>query len=340
MSGQMSSLFAVDVLYVLLFMIGGWGLNLQFGTTGIINFGYILFEGIGGYTVALFTLGPQGLVAGQQQAAFSVALPFPIPLILAVVVGGLFAALVGVVVLRRVRRDQQAIVLLVLSLMALYFVTADPNFLNGSIGFALIPQPIIGSAVASATYEWVVVGVVGVLTLIIWGLVRAATESPFGRVLRAQRDNEASAEALGYNTFALQLRAFIFGGATAALVGGIFAYTLTVWSPAAWGYGETFYFFMVVIVGGIGNLGGVVVGAIVVIGLQQGFAFMPNVGSSELGVVLQTICASIVTVGFLALRPKGLFPERRHRVYSLGSVISERENRDGLDAQGAGTNAN
>jgi branched-chain amino acid transport system permease protein len=339
-SGQMSSLIAIDVLYVLLFMIGGWGLNFQFGTAGIINFGYILFEGVGGYTVALFTLGPQGLVAGQQQAFFSVALPFPLPIIMAVLVGGIFAALVGIVVLRRVRRDQQAIVLLVLSLMALYFVTADPGFLNGSIGFALIPQPIIGSAVASATYEWVVVGVVGVLTFIIWALVRAATESPFGRALRAQRDSEASAEALGYNTFSLQLRAFILGGATAALVGGIFAYTLTVWSPSAWGYGETFYFFMVVIVGGIGNLGGVVVGAIVVIGLQQGFAFMPNIGSSELGVVLQTICASALVVAFLALRPKGVLPERRHRVYSLDTEDRQRKRTEGIGIRGMGTDAN
>jgi ABC-type branched-subunit amino acid transport system permease subunit len=216
-----------------------------------------------------------------------------------------------------VRRDQQAIVMLALSLAALYFVNADPGFLNGPIGLALIPQPIIGGAVASATYEWVVVAVVAVLTVGVWALMRATTESPFGRALRALKDNEDGAEALGYSAFAFQLRAFILGGATAALVGGIFAYTLTVWSPSAWGYGETFYFFMVVIVGGMGNLGGVALGAVVVVGMQVGFAYMPNIGTSELGVALQTICASVLTVGFLALRPKGVLPERKHRVYTL-----------------------
>jgi branched-chain amino acid transport system permease protein len=313
----MSSYISTDVLYVLLFIMGGWGLNLQFSTGGIINFGYILFEAIGGYTVALFTLGPRGLVAGQQQAFYSVALPFPLPILIAVVAGGAIAALIGTVVLRRVRRDQQAIVMLALSLAAFYFVNADPGFLNGSIGFALVPQPIIGSAVASATYQWGFVAVVAVVTVVVWALVRATTESPFGRALRALKDNEAGAEALGYSAFGLQLRAFTIGGATAALVGGIFAYFLTVWSPSAWGYAETFYFFMVVIVGGMGNLGGVVIGAIVVVGLQQGFEYIPNIGTSELGVALQTICASALTVAFLALRPKGVLPERRHRVYSL-----------------------
>lgn len=315
MSGQLSDFIASGVLYALLFVIGGWGLNLQFDTAGIINFGYIMFEAIGAYTVALFSLGRSGLAQGQQQAAFAFSLPFPVPIILAVVVGAAFSAVVGIVVLRRVRQDQQAIVLLAMTLAALYFVQADPGFLNGSLGLALIPDPFIGSNVASAGYEWAFVGAVAVLTILCWLLVRATTESPFGRALRALRDNEGGAQALGYGAFWLQLRAFVLGGALAALVGGIFAYFVTTWSPASWGYAETFYFFTVVIVGGTSNLGGIVVGAAIVVGLQQGFEYLPNIGSSELGVALQTICASAITVVFLALRPKGILPERRHRVY-------------------------
>ncbi|MHB1986800.1 MAG: branched-chain amino acid ABC transporter permease [Acidimicrobiales bacterium] len=320
MNGQMSIYIATGVLYSLLFIMGGWGLNLQFGTAGIINFGYILFEAIGGYAVALFTLGPSGLTAGQQHAFFSRALPFPLPIILAVVVGATLAAVIGSVVLRRVRRDQQAIVMLAMSLAALYLVNADVGFLNGSIGLALIPQPFIGNNVASAGYAWAFVGGVAMLTLVAWLLMRATTESPFGRALRALRDNEAGAEALGYSPFSLQLRAFVIGGATASLVGGIFAYFLSVWSPSAWGYAETFYFFAVVIIGGMSNLGGVVLGALIIVGMQQGFEYLPNIGTSELGVALQTICASAIMVGFLALRPKGILPERRHRIYEDSRV--------------------
>jgi branched-chain amino acid transport system permease protein len=330
MNGQLSDFIASGVLYALLFVIGGWGLNLQFDTAGIINFGYIMFEAIGAYTVALFTLGKSGLSQGQQQAVFAFSLPFPVPIILAVVVGAAFSAVVGTIVLRRVRQDQQAIVLLAMTLAALYFVEADPGFLNGSLGLALIPDPFIGSSVASPGYEWAFVGGVAVLTVLCWQLVRATTESPFGRALRALRDNESGAEALGYGAFGLQLRAFVLGGALASLIGGIFAYFVTTWSPASWGYAETFYFFTVVIVGGTSNLGGIVIGAAIVVGLQQGFEYLPNIGSSELGVALQTICASAITVVFLALRPKGIFPERRHRVY--GPRVGPSADAD--DAQG------
>lgn len=319
MNSELSIYIATGILYAFLFIIGGWGLNLQFGTSGIINFGYILFEAVGGYTVALFTLGPGGLTAGQQQAIFAVALPFPIPLLLAVLIGAAVAAVTGFVVLRRVRRDQQAIVMLAMSLAALYFVNADPGFLNGTIGLALIPQPFIGSNVASAAYIWGFVAVVALLTGVVWLIMRATTESPFGRALRALRDNEGGAEALGYSAFGLQLRAFVIGGATASLVGGLFAYFLTIWSPSAWGYPETFYFFAVVIIGGMSNLGGVALGALIIVGMQQGFEYLPNIGTSELGVALQTICASVLMVGFLALRPKGILPERFHRIYP-GSI--------------------
>lgn len=318
MSGQLSEYIANGVLYAILFVIAGWGLNLQFDTAGIINFGFIMFEAVGAYTVALFSLGRSGLAHGTQHALFAYSLPFPIPIILALVVGAAFSALIGTIVLRRVRRDQQAIVLLAMTLAALYFVEADPGFLNGSLGLALIPEPFIGTRVASPGYEWAYVGAVAVVAVVCWLLVRATTESPFGRALRALRDNEGGAEALGYGAFGLQLKAFVLGGTLAALVGGLFAYFVTTWSPASWGYAETFYFFTVVIVGGMSNLGGIVVGAAVVIGMQQAFQYLPNIGSSELGVALQTICASVLTVAFLALRPRGIVPERRHRIYEAG----------------------
>jgi len=314
-NGQTSDFIATGVLYALLFVIGSWGLNLQFDTAGIINFGYIMFEAVGAYTVAIFSLGKTGLSQGQQQAFVAFSLPFPLPIIVAVVVGAAFSAVIGAIVLRRVRQDQQAIVLLGMTLAALYFVEADPGFLNGSLGLSLIPEPFIGSNSASPGYEWAFVGGVAVLTVVCWLLVRATTESPFGRALRALRDNESGAEALGYGAFSLQLRAFVLGGALAALVGGIFAYFITTWAPASWGYAETFYFFTVVIVGGTSNLGGIVIGAMVVVGLQQGFEYLPDIGNSELGVALQTICASALMVAFLALRPRGILPERRHRVY-------------------------
>lgn len=304
------------VLYVFLYTIASWGLNVQFGSAGIINFGFIVFQAIGAYTVAIFTIGHSGLVQGSQSAFAAFQLPFPVPLVLAVVMGVVASAVVGFVVLRRVKLDQQAVILFVLALIAVSVVEAIPGFLNGDAGLALIPQPFAKSSSPGAGYQWAFLGVVAILTIVCWLFVRALHESPYGRALRAMRDNDAAAETLGYNLFSLRMTAFCVGGGLAALTGGIFAYYVTTWAPASWGYVETFWLFTAIIVGGTGNLGGIVIGSVVVVGLEYGFNYIPAVGSSEIVVALQSGLAALVTIVFLWLRPQGILPERRHRIYN------------------------
>lgn len=315
MSAAFEEFLATVLVYVCIYTIASWGLNIQFGAAGIINFGFIIFQSIGAYTVALCTLGHSGLAQGEETAFAAFHLPFPLPLVVATVVGAVFSGLVGVVVLSRVKKDQQAVILFVLSLIAIYVVDAIPSFLNGPTGLALIPQPFASSAVPGTTYDWVFVGCLGVLTAGCWLVVRALHESPYGRALRALRANDVAAEALGYNVFSLRITAFCAGGALAALTGGIFAYYITTWSPASWGYQETFWFFTCVIVGGMGNLGGIVVGSAVIVGIQEGLGYIPALSTSNVGIALQGVLAAAITIVFLWVRPQGLFPERLHRTY-------------------------
>jgi branched-chain amino acid transport system permease protein len=313
---------STSLLYVLLYTIGAWGLNVQFGSAGIVNFGFIIFQAIGAYTVAICTLGHTGLVQGSQTAFAAFTLPFPLPLVAAVAAGVAGSAVVGVVVLRRVKSDQQAVVLFVLALISVAVVNAIPGFLNGPTGLALIPQPLAPNAAPGPGYDWAFLGVTAALAVLCWLFVRALHESPYGRALRALRENDSAAEALGYNLFSLRMTAFCVGGGLAALAGGIFAYFVTTWSPASWGYSETFWLFAAVIVGGMGNLGGIFVGSLVVVGLQQAFQYVPS-GTSELGVALQVGLASLVTIVFLWLRPQGILPERLHRIYGRPRPVPE-----------------
>ena len=87
-------------------------LNLQFGVTGLVNFGFILFQAAGAYTAAVLTLGPSSANGGYQQYIGGASLPFPLPILAAAIVGALLSLLVGLVGLRRLRTDYQAIVLL------------------------------------------------------------------------------------------------------------------------------------------------------------------------------------------------------------------------------------
>ena len=117
MSLAWSFYIATVLVYLGVDVMACWGLNLQYGYTGILNFSFIIYQAAGAYTAAVLTLGPQ--TAGSFQQYFGGAnLPFPLPVIAGGIAGGLLSAVVGVIALRRLRSDYQAMVFLVISLIA------------------------------------------------------------------------------------------------------------------------------------------------------------------------------------------------------------------------------
>ena len=123
-------------------LIACWALNLQFGMTGLLNLAFIVFVAVGAYTAAVLTLGSPANNGGFQQYIGGAELPFPLPIVAAAVVGGLLSAALGAITLRRLRRDFQAIVMLVVSLIATDVATNDVNLVNGSYGLSLVPAPL------------------------------------------------------------------------------------------------------------------------------------------------------------------------------------------------------
>ncbi|HEY6359417.1 MAG TPA: branched-chain amino acid ABC transporter permease, partial [Vicinamibacterales bacterium] len=190
----------VDILSV-------WSLNLQYGLTGIYNFSWIMFQAIGAYTAGVLTLGPSSGNGGFQHYVLGTTIPFPVPLLIAGAVAGLFSIPVGYVALRRLRADYQAMVMLVISVIATLVVENVAGLFNGTAGISLIPQPLASTLNTSAlAYQWFYVLITAVVCVIVYVFVHRVTSSPLGRALRAVRDNEAAAEALGKHV--TQLRMF------------------------------------------------------------------------------------------------------------------------------------
>src|SRR5205807_659017 len=138
-------------------------------------------------------------------------------------------------------------------------------FLNGAAGLSLVPPPLGDLVNAnSAGYQWLYVG----LTALGCGVVLAAAtrivESPFGRTLRAMREREPAAAALGKNLVMLKMVMFIAGGVIAGLSGAVLVGFIGVWAPATWLYPETIVLFAALIVGGRGNNLGALLGALLV----------------------------------------------------------------------------
>jgi len=314
MSSEWQHYIAVILVYLGVYTIGSLGLNLQFGVAGLINFAFALFQAVGAYTAALLTLGPPD-EAGFQQYLFGANLPFPLPIIGAAVAAALVALLVGVISLRRLRRDYEAMVMLVVSLIAVSIATNAIRLVNGANGLSLVPKPlasVLGLNPYGTDYQWVFVIITAALALLTFWFVRRVTHSPFGRTLRAARDNEAAAAALGKNVSLLRLETFVIGGAIAGVSGALLVQFISSWGPGNWGISLTFLYFAAIIVGGSGNPWGAVAGALLVpVIFIEGVRFLPVSGPSI--DALRWILIGVLVLLFLWFRPRGVVPEQPRR---------------------------
>jgi branched-chain amino acid transport system permease protein len=300
------------------------GLSQQFGVAGVTNFGFIIFQAAGGYTAAILAMPHDTANGGFQSYIGGWGLPFPLPWIGAAVVGGVIALPFTFLVGRRLRGDFAAVGLLVTAVLLNLLVTNFRPLLNGDAGLSLIPAPLQGEFnPQSAGYEWGFAAVGLALALGVYLFLRRITESPYGRSLRAMRDNDLVADSLGKNLLSLRTAMLVLGGAIAGLSGGILVSYISTWSPAAWGYAETVVLFAAVIIGGAGNHRGAILGAILVpVGFEEVTRFIPTSNNLPPNLIpsLQWVAIGLLIVGFLWLRPQGIFPERKRVIGLAGAA--------------------
>jgi branched-chain amino acid transport system permease protein len=303
-------------------------ISLQFGVSGIVNFSFIIFQAAGAYTAGVLSMPPDSANGGFQTYILGLNLPFPLPWIGATVVGALLAPPIGLVVLRRLRSDYQAIAMLVLSVIATLVVTNTPPFLDGAAGLALVPQPLANIIDPSTDgYRWIYAAATLVLAAIVFVIAQRMINSPYGRSLRAMRENELAANALGKNSVGLKMSVFVVGGAIGGLSGAILVGFITTWAPSTWLYPETLILFAAVIVGGRGNNYGAVLGALLVpVGFEEATRYIPPFGPPGLIPALEWVCIGGLILGFLWFRPRGVVPERR-RVFRLAAAKQPGEER-------------
>ncbi len=277
------------------------GLNMQWGMTGQFNIGVAGFFAVGAYTTAILTTEP----AANWLGGFE--LPFLLGLVGAVVVCWPIAWVVGRIT-AGLRTDYLAIATIGIAEIIRLFFLNEGWLSNGTRGIPGIDKPF---GVGNLGYLLIVLGFVALT----YTLVEIARRSPWGRVLRAIRDNEAATAASGKNVAQFRLQAFVVGACIMALGGGLYAHFVGFISPEAFRplYG-TFLVWVMLIAGGSGNNKGAVLGALVVwliwssTEMLAGLVPTALIGSESafrvflIGVLLQIILVS---------RPQGLLPETR-----------------------------
>lgn len=300
--------------FFLAYCVLNWGLNIQFGGAGILNFAYIGFVAIGAYITGVTSMGkPQGT---GEQYILGISLPFPLGLILGGLASCLFALLVALIALRRLRTDYLAMVLISLSLVLYDVINNFVPLFNGADGLSNLPLPMADLFhLDGNSFVPFFAGVTLVIVLILWWVISRITRAPLGRTFRAIRDDPDVAASLGKGVFRYQLIAMLIGSFYAGIGGGLIIEFSSSFNTSAWLPGETFLIFAAVIVGGLGNNKGMILGALIVpVLFVQLPRFLPDIpGHPGLILNVDAIAIGVLLMIVLWFRPQGLIPERRHR---------------------------
>lgn len=283
------------------------GLNLQWGYTGLFNVGVAGFVALGAYTSALLTTPPQaGHLAGLNW-------PVAAGMAAAMLVTGLVGALVGAVALR-LRQDYLAITTFGIAVTIQLFANNATALTGGPFGVQFIPKPMqawLGTGLPwTLAYLGMAVALLGVAYVALEKLVN----SPWGRVLRAIREDEDAASALGKAAFVFRLQSFVIGSMLMGLGGAVYAHFVGFIAPDDFLPILTFQLWAMLIVGGSGNNRGAMLGAFVVWGfwsaaggLMRGW--VPQAEQAR-AAALQVVLIGCLIALMLVLRPKGICGEQ------------------------------
>lgn len=295
--------------FVLLAVLLGFALNVQWGQAGMLNFGLAGFYGVGAYTAAI--LSKHGIDGFSATIA-------------AIAVTAGVSALVSLATLK-LREDYLAITTLAFSELVRLVLMNETWLTGGTNGIREIPRPLIG-LVGGDRYELFFLLLCLVLVAFTYALLDRVIRSPFGRALRAVREDDVVASTLGKNVLALRVKAFAIGGAVIGLAGALHAYCFTYIDPGEFAGFITVYAFMAVIVGGKGSNRGLLIGACTVMILLEGTRFLkdfvPFLSAQQAASLrLAMIGAGLVLI--LIFRPNGISSEYR---LSLGKATGSDPN--------------
>jgi branched-chain amino acid transport system permease protein len=293
-----------------IYVIFATGLQMNVGFTGIFNFGQVAFMAIGAYSMAILT--------AEHGVNFWVSLPISV----LIAIG--FGLIIGLPSLR-LRTDYFAIATIAAA-EAIRLVALNArdltNGAQGIIGFGDSWDSLSeGIEDFFVDLGWTDVPSLFPLFLVTWGIAvllmfgfSRVQRTPWGRVLRAIREDEDAARALGKNAFAYKLQSLAFAATTGALAGFLFALNLKFVVPDEFVPVVTFIGYVVLILGGLANYWGVAIGAVILWTVLEGLRFLELPLSETRIAALRFIILGVILIGLMAFRPQGAFGKREEMV--------------------------
>ena len=314
------------------------GLNTQWGYTGHLNFGIAGFFAIGAFTTALVTTSaPTGALAQYTQQAFGLEMPFLVGVLAAALVSGVIALLIAIPVLR-LRMDFLAIATIGIAEIIRRIFQNERWLANGPQPLRGIPQPLhcaveepacawlpqwavaVLEPLATRDYIYIYLVIVSLFLLAVYWLVETAVRSPWGRVLRATRDEEASTAMSGKNVPWVRIESFVFGAVIMGIGGAVYAhYVVTIDYSHFRPLFATFIIWVMLMLGGSGNNRGALLGAFIIWAVWSGTAFLTNALEPALAAIhsdlparaayLRWMLVALLLAAIVLFRPQGILAE-------------------------------
>lgn len=313
-----AGIFAILVQFAVMasiYAIFSLALNVQWGYTGLFNIGVAGFFAIGAYTSALVTSQPVSEAQAQYlNRAFALGQPFVVGVIAGGLVSGLIGFLIGFPTLR-LREDYLAIATIGIAETIRLIFNNERWLANGARGLVGLPQPL-RDWVAPNQYNVVYLGIVVlVLVLVYWALERGI-RSPWGRVLRAIREDEIVTQAMGKNVFFFKMQSLVVGAVVMGIGGALYAHFTRAIDPSHFEplFG-TFLVWVMLILGGSGNNKGAILGAFIVWGIWSGTSVLVRrlvpVEYMAQAPYIRLLLIGLLLVAILLTRPQGLLGEEK-----------------------------
>ncbi len=263
-----------------MYVVLALGLNIVVGQAGLLNLGYVAFYAVGAYSYAIFSATSglgfwPGLAVGALCAAA-------------------FAAILGLPTLR-LRGDYFAIVTLGLGEITRIVLNNWDSMTGGPNGISKIGRPVIAGYTLHTTLDFYYL-ILSIAVITVFAM-RRLIASRIGRAWVAIREDEVAAEAMGINTFRLKMLAFVLGSALAGLIGVFFAGKMAFISPESFTFFESVMILCMVVLGGMGSIPGIILGALLLITLPEVFREFQDYRMLAFGVAL---------VLMMIFRPQGL----------------------------------
>lgn len=279
-------------ILITIYGILGLSLNLIVGYTGLLSITQAAFYGIGAYATAILIT--------------SVGMNFFLSLIIGMVITAVLSLAIGYV-LSKFKDDYYALGSFGFNIIIYSIFLNWQSLTRGPLGIPGISRPSIGSFVFSDNLSFLILSFI--IGLIIFGLCTYITNSSFGRVLKAIREDEQVIQIFGYNTIWYKLAIFVIGAVFASVAGGLFASYITFIDPSTFTLTESIFILAIIILGGLSNNKGAVLGAVCLILLPEILRFVGF--PSDIAAQMRQVVYGLILILLMLYRPQGLVGEYR-----------------------------